>query len=74
MKVLTDMQSVIFFTPDKCPMRKGKRGITYPFYGGICLETQYVPNAVNLPEFDSPIFHAGEAMESTTVYAFSVDG
>ena len=70
----TDQQSLVFFTPTNCSTRPGKRGVTYPDYAGICLETQYVPNAVNCPEFDSPVFRPGEKMESWTIYEFLAEG
>lgn len=73
MKTYTDMQSLIFFTPTNCANRKGKRGVVYPNYGGVCMETQFVPNAVNCHEFDSPVFRPGEKLDTTTVYAFSVE-
>lgn len=72
MKTYTDMQSLVFYTPTNCAARPGKRGVEYPDYGGVCMETQFVPNAVNCPEFESPVFHAGEKLDTTTVYAFSV--
>jgi aldose 1-epimerase len=73
MKTYTDMQSLILFTPANCSNRRGKRDIAYLDYSGVCLETQFVPNAVNCPEFKSPIFKKGEKLETTTVYAFSVE-
>lgn len=73
MKTYTDMQSLILFTPSNCSKRRGKRKVVYPDYAAVCLETQFVPNAVNCPEFDSPIFHKGEKLETVTVYEFSVD-
>lgn len=72
METYTDMQSVILFTPGGCAGRPDKKGDLTAQYSAVCLETQFVPNAVNVPEFDSPVFKAGENYNSTTVYAFSV--
>lgn len=50
----------------------GKGGAKYQKRAGLCLETQYVPNAVNLKTFDSPILKAGDEYNHTTIYKFSV--
>ena len=50
----------------------GKGGAKYERRTAICLETQYVPNAVNLKTFDSPILKAGDEYNHTTIYKFSV--
>ena len=72
METYTDMQSVILFTPSNCAGRADKTQSLTADFSAVCLETQFVPNAVNVPEFDSPVFKAGEHYDSTTVYAFSV--
>ena len=38
----------------------GLHGQKYPRFGGICLEDQNFPDAVNRPEFPSPIVRPGE--------------
>ncbi|MCR4671886.1 MAG: galactose mutarotase [Lachnospiraceae bacterium] len=35
---------------------------------GIALETQYFPNAVNIPGFPQPVIRAGEVWRSSTIY------
>ena len=50
---------------------KGKGGITYPQYGGFCLEAQHFPDSVNHPEFPSVILVPGKTYRQTTVYRFS---
>jgi aldose 1-epimerase len=72
MKAYTDMQSVILYTPSECAGRDDKNGTLTADYSAVCIETQFVPNAVNVPEFDSPVFKPGEKYDSTTVYEFSV--
>lgn len=71
MRTWSDMQCLILFTPDNCTIRRGKRGITYLDYSAVCLETQFVPNAVNCSgAFEVPLFRKGEKLETTTVYEF----
>lgn len=50
----------------------GKGGITYQKRTAICLETQYVPNAINDSHFKSPLLKAGEEYNHSTIYKFSV--
>jgi aldose 1-epimerase len=50
----------------------GKGRAKYERRTAICLETQYVPNAVNLKDFNSPILKAGDEYNHTTIYKFSV--
>jgi len=38
----------------------------------FCLETQFAPDAVNRPRFESPVIHAGECSEYETRYVFSI--
>lgn len=71
MEVYTDQSSVIFFTPGSKGATENKGHIMSGYFT-FCLETQYVPNAVNCPEYPSPVFHAGETMRSRTTYKFGV--
>lgn len=49
----------------------GKGGASYEKRNAICLETQYVPNAINMEGFESPLLKAGEEYNHTTIYKFS---
>ena len=50
------------------------RGVTHVRHGGICLETQSFPNAVNVPEWRSQVLlHPGDTYRHAVVYAFSTD-
>jgi len=53
-------------------MAQGKRRTEYQRRSGFCLETQHFPDSPNHPNFPSTVLKAGDAFESTTVYAFSV--
>ena len=50
----------------------GKGNSRYRKWGGLCLETQHFPDAMNQPAFPSPILRAGEQYRHTTVFSFSV--
>lgn len=54
------------------PSETGKDGVHYQPRAGIALETQYAPDAVNHPDWDSPILRAGEKFDRTTVFQFGV--
>ena len=48
----------------------GKGGAVYGPRHAYCFETQYYPDAVNKPQFPSPILKAGEEYSTVTVYKF----
>ena len=72
MEVYTDLPGMQFYTAnflnDQMP---GKGGAVYSKRCCYCFETQYYPNAVNTPEFPSPVLKAGQEYQTTTVYKFS---
>ncbi len=70
MRVFSDAEGLILFTPGSRAPSVGKGGCTLDGYTSFCIEMQYVPNAVNCPQYRSPIFRKGETMRSRTVYAF----
>ncbi len=45
-------------------------GAVYGQAHGVCLETQYFPNAVNCPAFPSPILRKGETLQQWTAFRF----
>lgn len=65
MRVGADAQCLVFVTP---PPRNEGDG-PYPCF---CMETQYVPNAVNCPEYIPPVYHEGEILNKKTTYQFVV--
>lgn len=71
MRVYTDMPCLVLFCGGGRECETGKYGKKYAGYCAVCLETGFVPNAVNCPEYDSPVFAAGETLTATTVYQFS---
>lgn len=70
MEVTTDRCGVQFYSGNFLMGEKGKDGVSYCFRSGICLETQFYPDAMNKPDWEKPIFKAGEPFHSETVYSF----
>ena len=48
----------------------GKGGFLYQPRYGVCFETQYYPNAINIPSFSQPIAKAEVEKKTTTIYRF----
>ena len=74
MTVVTDCPGLQFYSGNFLQGEKGKDGVEYCFRGGICLETQYFPNALNQPQWEQPITKAGTPYHSETKFIFSVNG
>lgn len=49
----------------------GKGGLAYQKRTGLCLETQFFPNAMVHKHFPSPVLKKGEKYNYTTIYKFS---
>ena len=49
---------------------EGKDGAKYAPRHGVCFETQFPPNAINVPTFPHPVAKAGEEVVTTTIYKF----
>lgn len=63
MRVSADAQCLVLVTPPP-------RGETDGPYPCFCMEPQYVPNAVNCPEYIAPVYHEGETLNKKTTYQF----
>lgn len=70
MSVYTDLPGVQFYAGNFIATQTGKGGVTYGKRCAVCLETQFFPNAINTPEFKSPVLKAGEKFHSITKYKF----
>ncbi len=57
------------FLDDNLP---GKNGVTFPYRGGFCLESQYYPDGPSHPEFPQPVLKKGETWTSHTVYVLKL--
>lgn len=74
MKCYTDMPAVQFYAGNGLD-QTGKKGHYYGRCGGLCLETQAIPNNVNVPayaECGSSIVPAGQVYHFTARYAFGI--
>lgn len=71
MGVVTDCPGVQLYTGNFLKGETGKNGAVYTRRGGVCLETQYYPNAVNHPGWAQPVINAGTRYLSTTRYIFA---
>lgn len=71
MDVYTDLPGIQFYTGNflKGDLT-GKGGAAYVKRSACCFETQYFPNAINVPDFAQPVLKAGEVYNTTTVYKF----
>lgn len=70
--VLTSQPSVMIYTGNwlsgGCP--ETKSGGRYADYAGVAIECQNYPDAVNHPEFPSPLLHPGETYCQKIVFRF----
>ncbi|MDR1771687.1 MAG: galactose mutarotase [Hungatella sp.] len=72
MEVYTDLPGMQFYTANFLnDGMKGKGGAVYEKRCCYCFETQYYPDSVNKPEFQSPVLKAGEEYKTKTIYKFS---
>ena len=72
MDVLTDMPSIQVYTAQPLMAEGAKEGAVYRPYGGVALETQFVPDAVHNNAFKQPVFTPERPCHSRTTYRFSV--
>lgn len=70
MEVYTDLPGIQLYAGNFLNDEPGKGSAVYGQRCGFCLETQYFPNAVNEPQFKSPVIKAGETVSTVTVYKF----
>lgn len=74
MEVYTDLPGMQMYTGNflKGDMA-GKSGVKYAQRMGVCFETQYYPNAINVPSFPQPVLKAGDTYHTITSYKFLTD-
>lgn len=71
MEVFTTCVGVQFYTGNFITEGvQGKEEAIYHKRSGLCLETQFFPDAVHHANFPSPILKAGEPYDSVTIYKF----
>lgn len=72
MEVYTDSIGVQFYAGNFIENNKvvGKENCLYKNRNGICLETGFLPDSMNKPNFPSPVLRANEIYNTTTIYKF----
>ncbi|MCR5427091.1 MAG: galactose mutarotase [Lachnospiraceae bacterium] len=70
MKVYTTLPGVQFYAGNFIASQTGKNGAAYGKRDGLCLETQYYPDAIHHENFPSPVFGEDREYDSETVYRF----
>ena len=70
MEVWTDAPALQVYTGNYVEENVGKSGAVYRPQNAVCLETQNIPDAINHPNFPSPVLRPGEVFESVTIYKF----
>lgn len=74
MTCFTDLPGVQFYIGNYMDGTQiGKEGKPLNYRSGLCLETQYFPNASNTPSFIQNYFDENNPFVSTTVYKFSAE-
>lgn len=66
----TDCCGVQFYAGNFIGEQTGKGGAAYHDRSAFCLESQFYPNAVNEPDFPSPVVKAGHTYHTETSYRF----
>ena len=70
MSVVTDCPGIQLYTANELGVN-GKGGVFYADRSGVCLETQYYPDAIHHSQWKQPVVKAGEQYHSETKYIFS---
>ena len=72
MELSTTLPGLQLYTANYLTERPGKDGAVYRKRDGVCLETQFYPDAVHRPGFPSPVLRAGERYRHRSEYRFSL--
>ena len=72
MEVFSDMPGLQAYSGNFIRDAFGRNGEAYHSHSGIALETQFYPNAVNIPSFPQPVIEKDEEVFHRTAYRFSV--
>lgn len=68
----TTSPCVQFYTGNYLDGLTGKGGLAVTRRSGLCLETQFAPDAVNHPQWHSPLLRAGVPYDQVTAFRFDV--
>ena len=72
MDVFTTTPGMQVYTANSLAPCRGMNGAEYGRYSGICLETQFFPNAMACDGFEKPILRAGDVWRQETAFEFPV--
>lgn len=73
MEVYTDLPGLQLYTANMlAEPQDGKDGAIYQKQSGVCFETQFYPNATNIPEFPTTVLKAETEYSYATIYKFGV--
>lgn len=70
METWTDLPGVQLYAGNHLSGNGYKDNASYKQFDALCVEAQMYPNAVNIPEFDSPVIEAGVAKYHACGYKF----
>lgn len=70
MEVYTSFPGIQLYAGNHLGGNDQKGDKPYKPYDAICLEAQMYPNAINIPEFESPVVRPGEAVYHACGYKF----
>ena len=70
LQAFSTLPGLQFYAGNCIGKEKGKEGALYGPRMGLCLETQYFPDAINKPNFPSVIFGPERDYDAVTVYRF----
>ncbi|MEG2175091.1 MAG: hypothetical protein RR135_06375, partial [Oscillospiraceae bacterium] len=73
MEVCTTLPGLQVYSAAGLTPRTGKGGAHYASSAAICLETQFLPDAVHQPQFPSVMLRAGEMWHHRTEIRFTVE-
>ena len=73
MEVFTDMPGIQIYTGNFIDNEAGKEGVIYQKNQGVCFETQYFPNAINVPEFEIATVDDNMSYFSVTMFKFEIN-
>ena len=73
MDLSTDYPGIQMYTANYLEDEHGKGGAVYHPRDAVCFEPQFFPDAVNKPDFPSPVCKAGTTYHKEIIYTFSID-
>ncbi len=71
LELSTDQPGLQLYSANRLGDLRGKNGVLYPRFGGVCLEAQALPDALHHVGFPSLVLRPGEPYARTTLWRFS---